>query len=58
MEYQKFGAETFVTHSILKLLITSNYSGWPNYYSHFAFVSHIKSPNIDYTHEEWTFKRA
>ena len=23
------------------------YSGWPNYYTHFIFVSRINSPNID-----------
>ena len=33
------------------IIITQiNYSGWPNYYTHFVFVSRIKSPSIDNTH--------
>ena len=31
------------------LFILFIYSGWPNYYTHFAFISRIKSTNIDNT---------
>ena len=37
----------YINYKFIEKQPNSKYCGWPNYYTHFVFVSGINSPNID-----------